>query len=242
MAGIPSDGPLIAWVSALAGPSKTERFGAAHAASCPVQEDPESYVRWAKDSAFTAKMAKEYEDGDEDRNRAEFWDSVCRFLMRKAGRSIPGLPDALSEEEYAQYVALLDGNLTGPEQTAMRERSPDEYEAWLDVQLKHVAMPSFQKPDINGLREGDRVILTQPFSGESLRYERLATGILIITSTAPAQIRLARTTHLVEVLMDDMGVIGVDQSMIRTVGVRVDVMFSADGTSVGIRHFGHIDI
>jgi hypothetical protein len=240
MTSAASDRSIVEWLGGLAEPSETESFGAAHAATCPDLLDSEVYVTWARDSAFTAKMAQDYAEGDKDYNRAEFWDSVCRFLMRKAGRPIDDVPDPLTEAQYREYLERFAANLTGPEQTALRERSPEEYETWLDLQLKNVPMPSTQKPDINGFREGDRVILAEPFQGDTRHYDRYATGTLLVTDTSPAQIRVGRSTNLHEVLMDDGGLIGIDGAAFRKVGRRIGVIYSADGRTVGVKPFGHL--
>lgn len=70
----------------------------------------------------------------------------------------------------------------------MRERDPQAYRDWLQTQLRHVPMPSKQKPDINGFRESDGIRLVQPFKGETISYEPGRMGTFLITNTAPAQI------------------------------------------------------
>lgn len=111
-------------------------------------------------------------------------------------------PPPLTTEDLVEYERLLGEDLSGEEQTAMRERDPEAYTAWLDAQITNVPMPSRQKPAINEFREGDRVRLTQLFRGETVSYSAGRMGTFLITDTAPAQIRLARTLPLYELLMD----------------------------------------
>jgi hypothetical protein len=233
---------LVEWLGQLAEPSKTESFSGRHAATCPNMLDLDLYAGWARASAFTAKMAQEYAEGDEDYNRAEFWDAVCRFLARKAGRPIDEVPDPLTEEQHREYLEALAADLTGPEQTAFRTQSPEAYGVWLDLQLKHIPMPSYQKPDINGFREGDRVILTKAFQGESRHYDMYATGTVLIINTSPAEIRLGRSMDLHEVLMDDRGLIGINGSDIAKIDRRISVIYADNGRSVGIRSFGELEV
>lgn len=129
-------------------------------------------------------------------------------------------PDALTARELAAYQQRLAEDMSGQEQTAMRERDPVAYKEWLDTELRHMPMPSRQKPAINGFREGDRVRLTQPFRGETLSYEAGHRGVFLITNTAPAQIRLAREVPLYELLMDgpDSRLIGVSDPVERIHG------------------------
>src|SRR4051812_15567246 len=102
-----SDDQLVRWLTGLAEPAKNQCFNGAHVASCPTDLSADVYLRWGQDSAFTAKMAQEYADCDEDYNRAEFWDAVCRFLMRKAGRPIDAVPDPLLQHEYERYLHTI---------------------------------------------------------------------------------------------------------------------------------------
>jgi hypothetical protein len=111
-------------------------------------------------------------------------------------------PASLNVDEMVAYEQRLACKLSGEEQTAMRARDPDGYKEWLDAELQHVPMPSHQKPDINGFREGDRVCLTEPFKGETVSYEAGHKGVFLITNTAPAQVRLARELPLYELFMD----------------------------------------
>lgn len=234
------DQPVINWFSQLNEPSNREDFGARHAAGCPDGLSDETYVKWARDAAFTAQMAQEYADGDEDRNRAEFWDGVCRLLMRKAGRPLDGVPDPLPEQRYQEYLGAVADDRDGAAQAVIRARSEAEYDAWLEVQVTHVAMPSTQKPPIHGFREGDRVILREPFTGETRHYDRFASGTAVITDTSPAQVRLGNSTGLLQVLMDDGGLIGVDTSDLAKVDRRLSVVYAPDGRSLGIQEFGHL--
>jgi hypothetical protein len=160
--------------------------------------------------------------------------------MRKAGQPVDGVPDPLTESRYQEYLEAVADDCTGAEQAAFRARSEAEYEAWLEVQLSHVPMPSTQKPAIRGFREGDRVILRQPFTGENRHYQQFATGTAVITDTSPAQIRLGRTMGLMEVLMDDGGLIGIDTSHLAKVDRRASVVYAPDGQSLGLQEFGQL--
>ena len=142
----------------------------------------------------------------------------------------------LSPAEMAEYQRVLADNSTGAEQTVMRERDPQAYEAWLQTQLRHVPMPSEQKPDINGFREGDRIRLVQPFNGETVSYEPGCTGTFLITDTAPAQISLAREGFY-EILMDGPDgrlLIMVRKGYIERIPGHANVLYSDDGESVQI--------
>ena len=129
-------------------------------------------------------------------------------------------PDSLTTEEMAAYEQRLAEDLSGEQQTAMQDRDSEAYKEWLETELRHVPMPSRQKPDINGFREGDRIRLTQPFKGETRSYEAGRKGVFLITNTAPAQIRLAREIPLYELFMDgpDSGLIGVSDPIERIYG------------------------
>lgn len=141
-------------------------------------------------------------------------------------------PEPLTATEMDAYEQLLNEDLSGEEQTAMRERDPEKYKAWLDTQLMNIPMPSQQKPEINGFHEGDRVRLTQPFKGETLSYEAGRTGTFLIINTAPAQIKVARTVPSYEVLMDgpNPGLIGVSDGIERISG-QFQVTYSGGSVS-----------
>jgi hypothetical protein len=126
----------------------------------------------------------------------------------------------LTAAELAAYEHLFTDRVSGEEQTAMRARDPEEYKAWLDTQLRHVPMPSYQKPEINGFHEGDRIRLTKPFQGERLSYEAGHTGTFLIINTAPAHIAVAREVPSYELLMDgpNPGLIGVSDDLDRIPG------------------------
>jgi len=145
---------------------------------------------------------------------------------------VPGMVKPLDAGQMAEYQRLLADALTGPEQKAMQERDPQAYKAWLDTQLEHVPMPSEQKPDINGFREGDRVRLVKPFRGETVSYEPGRTGTFLITDTAPAQIRLAREGFY-EVAIDgpDGRFIGVGKEDVEKIPGRVRVIYHDDYVS-----------
>ncbi len=142
-------------------------------------------------------------------------------------------PEPLAPAEMAEYNRNLDDNLSGQAQTELRERDPAAFQAWLDVQLKHVPMPSEQKPDINGFREGDRVGLVRPFAGEECSFDVGRTGTLLVTDTSPAQIRLARDGFY-EVLVDgaDGRLIGVPEGSIEKISGRARVVYDDGYVSV----------
>ncbi|HEU5157679.1 MAG TPA: hypothetical protein VFU43_11850 [Streptosporangiaceae bacterium] len=141
-----------------------------------------------------------------------------------------GEPSRLDYDQMAEYERLLSENLTGAEQAAMRERDPEAYEAWSDAQMKHVPMPFWQKPDINGLREGDCVRLTRSFRGERLSFDAGRTGVVLISDTSPGQIRVARETGLCEVVIEgpDGGLIGVLRDDIEKITGRRRVSYNGD--------------
>jgi len=141
----------------------------------------------------------------------------------------------LSPTEMAEYQRVLTDNLTGAEQKAMRERDPRAYRASLQTQLRHVPMPSEQKPDINGFREGDGIRLVQPFKGETISYEPGRTGTFLITNTAPAQIRLAREGFY-EIFIDgpDGRLIMVRNGDVERIPGHANVLYSDDDESFQI--------
>lgn len=145
---------------------------------------------------------------------------------------VPGTVKSLDAAQMAEYLRVLADELTGAEQKAMRERDPQAYKTWLDTQIRHVPMPSDQKPDINGFREGDRVRLVKPFRGETVGYEPGRTGTFLITDTAPAQIRLAREGFY-EVAIDgpDGRFIGVTREDVEKIPGHVRVTYHDDYVS-----------
>ncbi len=143
----------------------------------------------------------------------------------------------LSPAETAEYQRVLADNLTGEEQAAVRERDPQAHKAWLQTQLRHVPMPSEQKPDINGFREGDRFRLVQPFNGDTVSYEPGRTGTFLITNTAPAQIRLAREEGFYEIFIDGPDgrlILGVRNGDVERIPGHANVLYSDDGESFQI--------
>jgi hypothetical protein len=113
----------------------------------------------------------------------------------------------LDASQLAQYQRHLANNLSGTEQQAL---SRAEREAYLVIQGGHVPMASWQKPDINGYREGDRVKLTEEYHGETGVYAEGSIGTVLVTNTAPSSIRAARESHLLEILLDTNGMIILD--------------------------------
>ena len=106
----------------------------------------------------------------------------------------------------------------------------------INKQLRNVPMASVEKPDINGFREGDRVILTKAFQGDTLQYEMFSTGTILITNTGSAHIKVGREADLHEVLMDDRRIIMIAGSSLRIIpGVRMEVTYSEDGKSVSVQ-------
>jgi hypothetical protein len=146
-------------------------------------------------------------------------------------------PEKLTADQLDEYYRLLADNLSGDEQTAMREADPVAYEVWLDRQLMNVPMPSDQKPDINGLREGDHVRLVRAFKSDELRYDVGRTGVVLVIDTAPAQIRLARSSslHQVYVLGPDGGLIGILRDALELIPGKYDVRYDGDSVGVSIR-------
>jgi hypothetical protein len=142
-------------------------------------------------------------------------------------------PESLTPAEVTEYKRNLADNLTGQEQTDLRKRDPEAFQAWLSVQLKHVPMPSEQKPDINGFREGDRVRLVRPFEGEQCTFDVGRTGTLLVTDTSPAQIRLARDGFY-EVFVDgaDGRLIGVTEGSIEKTAGRARVVYDDEYVSI----------
>ena len=96
-------------------------------------------------------------------------------------------------------------------------------------------MPSEQKPDINGFREGDRIRLVRPFNGETVSYEPGRTGTFLNTDTATAQIRLAREGFY-EILMDypEGRLIMVRNGLIERIPGHANVLYSDNGESIQI--------
>jgi hypothetical protein len=86
----------------------------------------------------------------------------------------------------AEYQHLRKSALSGEEQGKL---SSEELKAYIHVQLRDVPLASWQKPDINGLREGDRVQLVEDFNGDEVSYRAGNTGTVFVASTAPAEIR-----------------------------------------------------
>jgi hypothetical protein len=143
---------------------------------------------------------------------------------------LPGSVKPLDAAQMAEYQQLLEFALTGEEQGRL---SPEELKAYLDVQLRDVPMASWQKPDINGLREGDRVRLVEDFNGEEVSYGAGSTGTIIIVSTAPAEIRMNREIGLHYVGMDESelghGIIMAKHDQIERIPGHADVTISGDG-------------
>lgn len=110
----------------------------------------------------------------------------------------------LDAAKLAEYQYNLGRSLSGAEQQALPQ---DELDAYLASQGRRVPMASWQKPDINGYREGDRVRLTKVFYGETGTYDQGSTGTILVTNTSPSGIRAARESNLVEILMDANGMI-----------------------------------
>lgn len=123
----------------------------------------------------------------------------------------------LDTSRLAKYQRDLANKLTGAEQQAL---SPANRETYVAAQDSHVPMASWQKPDINGYREGDRVKLTEEYRGETGAYTQGSIGTVVITNTAPSSIRAACESHLLEVLMDtnSMTILELDSHFARIEG------------------------
>jgi hypothetical protein len=143
---------------------------------------------------------------------------------------VPGTMMSLDAAQMAEYQHLLESHLTGEEQGKL---SPEEREAYLHVQCRNVPMASWQKPDINGLREGDRVRLVEDFNGEETSFKAGATGTIIIVSTAPEEIRLNREIGLHYVGMDKAepghGIIMIMRDQIEKIPGHADVTITDEG-------------
>lgn len=180
-----------------------------------------TYFEWGDIEASGARRIRPFWSVQECKNCGETWREADEYYgddMAEVHRKWTSREDIfplrptvttdarrLTTAEMADYERLLADNSTGPEQTDMRKRDPQAYEIWLKTQLKHVPMPSEQKPDINGFREGDRVRLLVPFEGDDVSYDAGRTGTFLITNTAPANIRMAREVGLYEILIDGAG-------------------------------------
>ncbi len=144
---------------------------------------------------------------------------------------VPGTAKPLDDEQMARYQQLLENALTGEEQ---HQLSPGELKAYLDVQLRDVPMASWQKPDINGLREGDRVRLVEDFNGDEVSFRAGSVGTIFIPSTAPAEIRMNRQIGLHYIGMDKHepghGLIMVKRDQIERIPGHADVIMSDDGS------------
>jgi hypothetical protein len=79
---------LIRWITGMYEDAKTRHFTTTHADQCPKSLSLDLYERWARDSLFTARMARQYSEGPEDMNRADFWYDVYKFLMAMANQPI----------------------------------------------------------------------------------------------------------------------------------------------------------
>jgi hypothetical protein len=143
---------------------------------------------------------------------------------------VPGTVQPLDDTQMAEYRHLLEFALTGEEQGKL---SSEERKANLHIQLRDVPMASWQKPDINGLREGDRVRLVEDFNGEEVSYKAGNTGTIFVASTAPAEIRMNREMGLHYVAMDKPelghGLVMVQRQQFEGIPGHADVMISTDG-------------
>jgi hypothetical protein len=89
----------------------------------------------------------------------------------------------------------------------------------------------------NGFREGDHVRLTEPFVNDEVRFEAGRTGVVLVIGTAPAQIRLARSTTLHEILIQgpDGRLIGVLSNKFELIPGKSDVLYDGDSVSCSVR-------
>ncbi len=143
---------------------------------------------------------------------------------------VPGTAQPLDAAQMAEYQHLLESALTGEEQSKL---SSEELKVYIHVQLRDVPMASWQKPDINGLREGDRVRLVEDFNGDGVSYKAGNTGTIVIPSTGPSHILGERKMGLHYVVMDKpklgIGVIGVLRDQFERIPGHADVTITADG-------------
>jgi hypothetical protein len=207
----------------------SERFR--HPAHC---KHPAHAEHWAqveaagKHAEATRRTAhlRKLRDAAQQRGRAD----LVTMIEEKAGWVEP-----LDATRMSEYQSRIASDLTGEEQNKLGQ---EELAAYLDIQLSDIPMPSWQKPDINGFREGDRVRLVEDFDGEEVCYKAGTTGTILITMTAPAQIRLSRDIDLHNVFMDDyvpdhprIGIIG---RQIERIPGHAEVSYSDGGTRVSI--------
>jgi hypothetical protein len=178
-------------------------------------------------------MAEKYKQAyvAEAMQRAEYLrqeDKVETPSPQTAGISIE-----LDAAQLAEYHYNLGHNLSGSEQQALPQ---GELEAYLVIQARQVRMATWQKPDINGYREGDRVRLTKAFYGRTGTYGEGSTATVLVTDTAPSSIRTARESNLVGILMDVSGatILTSGSDLLRIEG-HAQVFYHDDG-NVTARH------
>ena len=104
----------------------------------------------------------------------------------------------------------------------------------LGLQLRNVPIPSEAKPDINGFREGDRVCLTRPFSGDGQHYAVGVTGTIFLPDTSPAHIRVGRMANLLYVLLDSGNPVQMSGDALQKIPGRFEVIYSDDRESVSV--------
>lgn len=152
---------------------------------------------------------------------------VTRQSVRAHEAAIRGglLNRELDPAQLALYRQNLEYQLSGPEQQTL---SPDELSAYLAAQCEPITMASWQKPDINGYREGDRVKLLEAFQGDSSAYEQGSTGTIVITNTSPSTIRMMRDGSLQEVLMSG-GLIMLPGSDLERIAGQATVSYFGNG-------------
>jgi len=146
---------------------------------------------------------------------------------------VPGTVQPLDPAQMAEYQQLLEFSLTGEEQGKL---SSEELKAYIHIQLRDVPMASWQKPDINGLREGDRVRLVKDWDGDEFSYKAGNTGTIFVISTAPGEIRGNRKMDMHNVIMDkpnkpELGhtIIMVLRDQLERIPGHADVISSTDG-------------
>jgi hypothetical protein len=150
-----------------------------------------------------------------------------------------GVPDQLHEILDSGHALDVQDALGIPAphpSSYVFDQYPSAVERYLAIikELTPVPGPSDGKPDINGLREGDRVQLIKAFNGETSSYDAGKEGTVLVTNTSPAHIKLERELDLHAVFIDGEGLIMVSGTDIQKIPGHAKVIYSEDGESVQV--------
>jgi YD repeat-containing protein len=150
-----------------------------------------------------------------------------------------GVPDQLRELLDSGHAPDVQDALGIPAQhpsSYVSDQYPSAVERYLAIvkEITPVSLPSEEKPDINGLREGDRVRLIKAFEGETSYYEVGKEGTVLVTKTSPADISVGRELDFHEVVIDGGGLIMVSGTDIQKIPGHAKVIYSDDGENVRI--------